>query len=39
VTATTMTYTQPPETVPSLGGIGGAFFDVIDVAPGYDLAL
>jgi hypothetical protein len=39
VTATTMTYTQPPETVPSLGGIGGTLFDVIDVAPGYDLAL
>jgi hypothetical protein len=39
VTATTMTYTQTPESVPSLGGIGGAFFDLIDVAPGYGLPL
>ena len=39
VTATTMTYTQTPESVPSFGGIGGTLFDVIDVAPGYDLAL
>lgn len=36
VTASTMTYLQPAESVPSLFGIGGTFFDVLDVAPGYD---
>jgi hypothetical protein len=39
VTATTLTYPQPAEAVPSLGGIGGSFFDLIDAAPGYDVAL
>jgi len=39
VTATTMTYTQPPETVPSLGGFGGTLFDVIDVAPADEVPL
>jgi hypothetical protein len=39
VTASTLTYPQPAESVPSLGGIGGTFLDVIDVAPGYDVKL
>jgi hypothetical protein len=38
VTASTMTLPQPAETVPSLGGVGGIPFDVIDVAPSYDAA-
>jgi hypothetical protein len=37
VTASTITAPQPPESVPSLGGIGGVFFDVLDVAPAYDV--
>jgi hypothetical protein len=36
VTASTMTLDQPPESAPSLGGIGGVPFTLIDVAPGYD---
>jgi hypothetical protein len=39
VTASTITAPQPPESVPSFGGIGGVLFDVIDVAPGYDVKL
>ena len=39
VTASTITAPEPPESVPSLGGIGGVFFDVIDVAPAYDVKL
>jgi hypothetical protein len=39
VTASTITAPQPPESVPSLGGIGGVFFDVLDVAPAYDVKL
>lgn len=35
VTASTMTLTQPANTNPSLGGIGGSLFDLIDVAQGY----
>ena len=35
VTASTMTLTQPANTTPSLGGIGGSFFNLIDVAQGY----
>jgi hypothetical protein len=35
VTASTMTLPQPANTVPSVGGIGGSFFNLIDVAQGY----
>ena len=35
VTASTMTLTQPANSVPSLGGVGGVFFNLIDVAQGY----
>ena len=35
VTASTMTLAQPANTVPSVGGIGGSFFDLIDVAQSY----
>src|SRR5205807_377509 len=35
VTASTMTLAQPANSVPSFGGIGGAFFNLIDVAQGY----
>lgn len=35
VTASTMTLSQPANSVPSTGGIGGIFFDLIDVAQGY----
>jgi hypothetical protein len=35
VTASTMTLTQPANSVPSIGGIGGSFFNLIDVAQGY----
>jgi hypothetical protein len=38
VTATTMTLAAQAESVPSLGGVGGVPFDLIDVAPGYDAA-
>ncbi|HST30821.1 MAG TPA: dockerin type I domain-containing protein, partial [Chthoniobacterales bacterium] len=31
----TMTLGQPANTVPSIGGIGGSFFNLIDVAQGY----
>lgn len=35
VTASTMTLLQPANTNPSIGGIGGLFFNLIDVAHGY----
>ncbi|MEP6922731.1 MAG: hypothetical protein ABI967_16555 [bacterium] len=35
VTASTMTLTQPANSVPSLGGVGGSLFNLIDVAQGY----
>ena len=35
VTASTMTLQQPANTVASFGGIGGSFFNLIDVAQGY----
>ena len=35
VTASTMTLTQPANTVPSVGGIGGSLFNLIDVVQGY----
>ena len=35
VTAATMTLTQPANTVPSIGGIGGSLFNLIDVVQGY----
>ena len=35
VTASTMTLTQPANTVPSTGGIGGSLFNLIDVVQGY----
>ncbi len=35
VTASTMTLTQPAESVPSLGGVGGLLFNLIDVVQGY----
>jgi hypothetical protein len=35
VTASTMTLSQPANTVPSTGGIGGVLFNLIDVAQGY----
>ncbi|MGI8437259.1 MAG: dockerin type I domain-containing protein [Chthoniobacterales bacterium] len=35
VTASTMTLSQPANTNPSLGGIGGSLFDLIDVVQGY----
>lgn len=35
VTASTMTLPQPANTVPSVGGIGGVLFNLIDVAQGY----
>jgi hypothetical protein len=35
VTASTMTLTQPANTNPSFGGVGGTFFNLIDVAQGY----
>ena len=35
VTASTMTLTQPANTVPSFGGIGGSLFNLIDVVQGY----
>jgi hypothetical protein len=36
VTASTMTLGEKASTVPSLAGIGGTAFNLIDVAPGYD---
>jgi hypothetical protein len=36
VTATTLTAAAKPDTVPSLGGIGGVFFNEIDAARGYN---
>ena len=36
VTATTLTAPAPPDTIPSLGGIGGVFFSEIDAARGYN---
>ncbi len=35
VTASTMTLTQRANTVPSIGGIGGSLFNLIDVVQGY----
>jgi hypothetical protein len=35
VTASTMTLQQPANSVPSVGGIGGSLFNLIDVAQGY----
>lgn len=35
VTASTMTLAQPANTNPSLGGIGGSLFNLIDVVPDY----
>ena len=35
VTASTMTLQQPANTVPSVGGLGGSLFNLIDVAQGY----
>ncbi len=35
VTASTMTLTQPANTNPSIGGIGGVLFNLIDVAQSY----
>jgi hypothetical protein len=35
VTASTMTLTQRANTVPSVGGIGGSLFNLIDVVQGY----
>lgn len=35
VTATTMTLNAPANSVPSVGGIGGVFFNLIDVAQAY----
>ena len=35
VTASTMTLAQPANTVPSIGGIGGSLFNLIDVVQGY----
>jgi hypothetical protein len=35
VTASTMTLQQPANTVPSVSGIGGSLFNLIDVAQGY----
>jgi hypothetical protein len=35
VTASTMTLAEPANTEPSIGGIGGVFFNLIDVAQGY----
>ncbi|HEU0207853.1 MAG TPA: hypothetical protein VFQ78_02640 [Candidatus Udaeobacter sp.] len=35
VTASTMTLTQPANSVPSFGGIGGSLFNLIDVAQSY----
>ena len=39
VTATTITAPAPPESAPSVGGLGGELFDLLDVAPGYDVKL
>src|SRR5439155_2889253 len=36
VTASTMTLQQPANTVPSVAGIGGVLFNLIDVAQGYN---
>ena len=35
-TASTMTLKSRPESAPGLGGIGGAEFNLIEVARGYD---
>jgi hypothetical protein len=35
VTASTMTLQQPANTIPSVGGLGGLLFNLIDVAQGY----
>ncbi|MDQ1396319.1 MAG: hypothetical protein QOG64_1578, partial [Acidimicrobiaceae bacterium] len=36
VTATTLTYAQPPEAADTGSAVGGSLFDLIDVAPAYD---
>jgi len=36
VTASTMTLPQQANSIPSNGGIGGSFFNLIDAAPAYD---
>jgi len=38
ITASTMTLPQPANSVPSSGGIGGSFFNLIDAAPSYDFS-
>jgi hypothetical protein len=37
VTASTMTLPEPANSVPSLGGVGGVPFNLVDVARGYDV--
>jgi hypothetical protein len=39
VTASTMTLPAPANSVPSLGGIGGVYFNLIDVVRGYDVVM
>jgi hypothetical protein len=34
-----MTLPAPANSVPSLGGIGGVFFNLIDVVRGYDVVM
>ena len=36
VTASTMTLPSPASSVPPVAGIGGVFFNLIDVVRGYD---
>jgi hypothetical protein len=36
VTASTMTLPTPADSVPPVAGIGGVFFNLIDVVRGYD---
>jgi hypothetical protein len=36
VTASTMTLPVPAASVPVVNGLGGSFFNLIDVAPAYD---
>jgi hypothetical protein len=37
VTASTITAAAPPDSVPSVSGLGGVLFDLLDVAPAYDV--
>lgn len=39
VTASTITMQNPPESTPSLGGVGGVPFNLTDVAPAYDFKI